>query len=332
MTRGVIVAIALDRSLDLLAALIAVLKTGAAYVPVDIHMPYERIARCLADAQPLAIVTHSSMAGNFATSVSAIVLVNQDPKNQDCVATAPLASEPNQGTSNLEDTAYVIYTSGTTDEPKAVEISHRSLVNLLTAMRIAPGFGSEDIFLAITPISFDIASLELFLPIVCGGIVVMASRKEARDPYLLAEAIDRCGCTVMQATPATWRTLLLSGWDNNERQRSAGNSSRKLRVLCGGEVLPRELANRFLAIGTELWNMYGPTETTIWSLIHQVRQETGNEASPVPVGEPIANTTAFILDNQRQPLPVGIAGELFLGGPASQKGIEANLNRQRIVL
>jgi len=150
-------------------------------------------------------------------------------------------------------------------------------------------------------------------------MVVIASREEAQDPYLLAKAISSSGCTVVQATPATWRTLLLSGW-NNARQRSAGNSSRMLRVLCGGEALPRELANRLLATEAELWNMYGPTETTIWSLIHRVRQETEKEAGPVSVGHPIANTKAYILDEQRQLLPVGVPGELFLGGVGLAKG------------
>jgi thioesterase domain-containing protein/aryl carrier-like protein len=204
-----------------------------------------------------------------------------------------------------------------------VEISQRSLVNLLASMRTAPGFGPEDVFLAVTPVSFDIAALELFLPIFCGGTVVIASREETEDPHLLARVIGHSRCTVMQATPATWRALLLSGW-NNARQisteGSTGNSSRGLRVLCGGEAMPRELANRLLATGVELWNMYGPTETTIWSLIHRVPQRVENEADSVSVGRPIANTQAYILDEQRQLVPVGVRGELFLGGIGLAKG------------
>jgi amino acid adenylation domain-containing protein len=319
VTRGSIVAIVLDRSLDLLAALIAVLKTGAAYLPVDIRMPRERIALYLADAEPSAILTQCSMVEQVGSSASAIVLVDGNRENQDLAAIDALANKPTQSTNNLDDTAYLIYTSGTTAEPKAVEISQRSLVNLLAAMLRTPGFGPEDVFLAVTPISFDIAALELFLPVICGGTVVIASREEAQDPYLLARAISRSGCTVMQATPAAWRTLLLAGWDD-ARQRSTGNSSRMLRVLCGGEALPRELANRLLATGAELWNMYGPTETTIWSLINRVRLGTEKETDPVSVGRPIANTKAYILDEQRQPLPVGVPGELFLGGVGLAKG------------
>jgi amino acid adenylation domain-containing protein len=319
VTRGSIVAIVLDRSLDLLAGLIAVLKTGAAYLPLDIQMPRERMGLCLADAKPSAILTQRSMAQQFASSASAIVLVDGNCQNQDLVAVDALAKEPVQIKNDLEDTAYLIYTSGTTGEPKAVEISHRSLVNLLAAMQAAPGFGPEDVLLAVTPVAFDIAMLELFLPIISGGMVMIASREEAQDPYLLAEAIRRSGCTVMQATPATWRTLLLSGWDN-ARHSSTGNPSRMLRVLCGGEALPWELANRLLATGAELWNMYGPTETTIWSLVHRVSQGTEKEASQVPVGHPIANTRAYILDERCQLLPIGVPGELFLGGVGLAKG------------
>jgi amino acid adenylation domain-containing protein len=324
--RGSIVAIALNRSLDLLAGLIAVLKTGAAYLPLDLQMPRDRIALCLADAAPQAILTQRSMLEQFASSTSAVVLVDGNRESHDLLAKAAPATEPSRIASILEDTAYLIYTSGSTGEPKAVEISQRSLINLLAAMQTSPGFGPEDVFLSVTPISFDIAALEMFLPIISGGTVVITSREEAQDPYLLAKAICRSGCTVMQATPATWRTLLLSGWDNAHR-RSTGNSPRRLRILCGGELLPRELASRLLATGAEVWNMYGPTETTIWSLIHRVHEGTEKEAGPVSIGRPIANTTAYILDEQRQPLPAGVPGELFLGGVGLAKGYRGQPQR-----
>jgi amino acid adenylation domain-containing protein len=317
--RGSIVAIMLDRSLDLLAGLLAVLKTGAAYLPIDIRMPRERIALCLADAKPSAILTQHSLESKVPPSDSAIVLADASHANDSSGAINVAASERAPDAANLEDTAYLIYTSGTTGKPKAVEISQWSLVNLLTSMQTAPGFGSNDVFLAVTPISFDIAALELFLPIICGGTVAIASREETEDPQLLASAINRSGCSVMQATPATWRALLLSGW-SSARRSSAGNSSRALRVLCGGEAMPRELANRLLATGAELWNMYGPTETTIWSLIHRVPEESQNETGTVSVGRPIANTQAYILDERRQLAPVGVQGELFLGGAGLAKG------------
>ncbi len=192
-------------------------------------------------------------------------------------------------------------------------------------MRSAPGFEAGDICLAVTPVSFDIAALELFLPLTCGGTVVIASREEARDPFLLARAINRSGCTVMQATPATWRALLLSGWTG--RQRTHGHAAPTMRILCGGESLPRNLAEGLLATGAELWNMYGPTETTIWSTINRVSRVTATETTSVPVGLPIANTTALVLDPQLQLLPVGVPGELFLGGAGLAKGYRGQPGR-----
>jgi amino acid adenylation domain-containing protein len=328
VTRGSIVAVMLDRSLDLLAGLIAVQKTGAAYLPVDIRMPQERIAICLADARPAAILTQIGVAPKIPSNGIAVVAVDGNRERQNVVTLDFEVNGAQQDSNGLEDTAYLIYTSGTTGKPKAVEISQRSLVNLLTSMQEAPGFGPEDVFLAVTPVSFDIAALELFLPIISGGTAVIASREQTEDPHLLAHAIRDSGCTVMQATPATWRALLLSGW-GNARQIPSGheNSSHPLRILCGGEAMTRELANRLLAIGAEVWNMYGPTETTIWSLIHRVNSETENRAGAVSVGNPIANTQAYILDDQRQLLPVGVQGELFLGGVGLAKGYRGQLRQ-----
>lgn len=319
VTHGSIVAIALDRSLEMLAGLVAVLKVGAAYLPIDIRMPRERIALCLRDAKPSAILTQRSIAPQIESATSSLVFVDENHENEDAVGPNAPVNEPPQITEDLADTAYVIYTSGTTGEPKAVEITQRNLVNFLTAMQKSPGFGPEDVLLAVTPISFDIAALELFLPIISGGTVVIASGEEARDPYLLAKTIASSGCTVMQATPSRWRTLLLSGW-RDARLKSTPNSSRALRVLSGGEGLSRDLANRLLATGAELWNLYGPTETTVYSLIHRVTQGTDGEAGQVSIGRPIANTQAYILDERRQPLPVGVPGELFLGGVGLAKG------------
>jgi amino acid adenylation domain-containing protein len=318
INRASIVAVALDRSLDLLAGLVAVLKTGAAYLPLDIQMPHERLALCLNDAQPSAILTQGSLIHLLPESASAIVLVDSDRTNENIVTLSPPAVPAAQTGNHPEDTAYLIYTSGTTGDPKGVEVAHRSLVNLLAAMQTAPGFRPEDVLLAVTPISFDIAALELFLPVISGGTVVIASQEETRDPHLLTQAIIRSGCTVMQATPATWRTLLLSGWPQ-AGDHSTRHSCRSIRLLCGGETLPGALANRLLAAGGELWNMYGPTETTVWSLIHRVCSET-EEEGPVPIGRPIANTRAYILDQRLQPLPVGSRGELFLGGVGLAKG------------
>jgi amino acid adenylation domain-containing protein len=313
--RGSVVALVLDRSLDMLASLIAVHKVGAAYLPIDIQLPPAGIEVLLRDANPGAVLTQRSLTHLVPFLENPCLLVDRNAAEGGDVA----ASVQNPFAGSLDDTAYLIYTSGTTGAPKPVEISQRSLVNLLVSMQTSPGFSHEDVLLAVTSISFDIAALELFLPLISGGRVVIGSRGEAQDPYLLAKAIRRSHCTIMQATPATWRTLLLSGW-SDATVSSKNHGSKRLRVLCGGESLSDDLADRLLATGAELWNMYGPTETTIWSLIHRVERRAGTGKATVSVGRPIANTTAFILDSQRQLLPVGIPGTLFLGGVGLAKG------------
>lgn len=314
--RGSVVAVLLERSLDLLAGLVAVLRIGAAYLPIDPESPDQVIVNSLADSAPSGVLTQKSLRQRIESTPAALVRVDEDQGEQPLSVSS--TTQGNEAIHDPDDSAYVIYTSGTTGEPKGVEISHRSLVNLLTSMQEAPGFGRRDVFLALTPISFDIAALELFLPLITGGTVVIASRGEARDPYLLANAIKRSGCTAVQATPATWRSLLASGW-NHCNQQPWGTSRRQLKALCGGESLTPDLANRLLATGVELWNMYGPTETTIWSLVHRVEKLDKN-ATSVSIGQPIANTQAYILDERLQLLPVGVPGELFLGGMGLARG------------
>ena len=315
VTRGSVVGIALDRSFDLLAGMIGVLKCGAAYLPLDIVMPRERIAICLADAAPAAVLTQRSLLQHVTPSEFVNVLVDDDVN---LIVEETSWSDESQEQDTLDDTAYVIYTSGTTGAPKAVEISQRSLLNLLVSMQAEPGFAQKDVLLALTAVSFDIAALELFLPLVSGGTVVIATREEIQDPHLLIAAMKRSLCSVVQATPSTWRTLLRAGW----KHAGAADAGRQLqlRLLCGGEALTVELADELVATGAEVWNMYGPTETTIWSMIHPVSPEPLGRTYSIPVGHPIANTQAYILDAQQQLLPVGVRGELFLGGLGLAKG------------
>ncbi len=188
-----------------------------------------------------------------------------------------------------EQLAYVIYTSGSTGKPKGVQITHRSLVNFLWSMRDRPGLGGDDVLVAVTTLSFDIAGLELYLPLVVGARLVIAEGEVVSDPRALAGLLESSGATVLQATPTTWRMLVDSGW-------SAG---RGLKGLCGGEALPVVLADRLVELGLELWNMYGPTETTIWSTCYRVPGEEGS----ISIGRPIANTTLLILDESMQPVP-----------------------------
>jgi thioesterase domain-containing protein/acyl carrier protein len=173
-------------------------------------------------------------------------------------------------------------------------------------MQREPGFTAADTLVAVTTISFDIAVLELFLPLITGGRVVIASREMALDPTRLAALLAQARATVLQATPATWSGLIGINWRGQEN----------LKALCGGEALKRSLADRLLALGLDLWNVYGPTETTIWSTLAHVEAGTGT----ISVGRPIANTTAYILDPQQQPVPIGVPGELYLGGLGVARG------------
>ena len=307
--RGSIVAVLLPRSLDLLAALVAVMRTGAAYLPLDPDTPPARIALSLDDAQPVVVLTTAALRDALPATAAHVHIVDQEAGE---AAPSLDAVNGNADAATADDLAYVIHTSGSTGRPKAVEITHANVVNLLASVAREPGFGPGDILLAVTTVSFDIAALELFLPLVSGGRVVIASRDTAQDPCLLAALIESSGCTVMQATPATWRALLAIGW----RGPQPAAARPPLRVLCGGEPLPRELADRLLAIGVDLWNMYGPTETTIWSTIEHVTGGSG----PVSIGRPIANTTAHILDARRNLLPVGVQGDLYLGGAGVARG------------
>ena len=298
-----LVAICIDRSEMLIAGLLAILKTGAAYLPLDPATPHSRITLCLEDAQPVVVLTQRSVANDL-PPVGATVLLLEDIAGNHV---APDVENQTAGSSvGPKDTAYIIHTSGSTGRPKAVELGHGSVVNLLFSMQREPGFTAADTLVAVTTVSFDIAVLELFLPLITGGCVVIASRDVTQDPYKLASLIENAGCTVMQATPATWRALMAIDWQGHPG----------MKVLCGGEALTRDLAEKLLARNLELWNVYGPTETTIWSTVERVHSSTGT----VPVGRPIANTTTYILDSNQKPVPIGVAGELYIGGMGLAKG------------
>jgi amino acid adenylation domain-containing protein len=202
--------------------------------------------------------------------------------------------------------AYVIYTSGSTGRPKGVQISHRAVVNFLQTMRHQPGLNAQDVLLSVTTLAFDIAALELFLPLSVGARLILASRAVTLDGWRLAELISSSATTCMQATPATWQLLLEAGW----------LGGRHLKILCGGEALTRDLAERLAERCGELWNMYGPTETTIWSLVWRVEAGT----APISIGRPIANTQVYLLDERLNPTPTGVPGELYIGGDGLAQG------------
>jgi len=298
------VAVFLERTRALPAALLGVLKAGAAYVPLDPRYPAERIAWVLEDARPAALVTDPGLGLRLAPPAGLPrVLLDADALARPGPA-AVLASPT--GPAGADEVAYVIYTSGSTGRPKGVEVTHRGLSNFLASMAREPGIRPQDRILAVTTVSFDIAGLELFLPLVEGASLHLVPSDVAADPSLLARALEDSAANLMQATPSTWRMLLEHGWRGDPR----------LTILCGGEALPRELADALLPRCAALWNMYGPTETTIWSTLHRV----GPGAGPVPIGHPVAHNRLYLLDRHGEPVPQGVAGELHIGGAGVARG------------
>jgi amino acid adenylation domain-containing protein/FkbM family methyltransferase len=298
---GVLVGIATERTTEMLVSLLGVLKAGAAYVPLDPTYPRKRLAGIIEDAAVPVLLTQEHLKGGFDSRASRLVCVDSMWPE---IARFDDTDVKSDG--NPDDLAYVIFTSGSTGRPKGVAVSHRALVNLLESMGREPGLEERDVLLSVTTLSFDIAALELYLPLIQGARVALASRDEALDGPLLIELMKSTGATVMQATPATWRLLLESGWEGK-----AG-----LKVLCGGEALTRELADALLHRVGEVWNVYGPTETTVWSSAWRV--EAGEGA--IAIGRPIANTQMWVVDRQMQPLPAGVPGELCIGGMGVARG------------
>jgi amino acid adenylation domain-containing protein len=284
-------------SIEMLIGLLGVLKAGGAYVPLDPAYPEERLRFMASDARISVLLTQKSLVGQFPNSGVEVVFLDHDSNYAECEDNLAIAPEP----ANL---AYIIYTSGSSGRPKGVQISHGAAVNFLSSMAKEPGLERDDVLLAVTSLSFDIAALEIFLPLVVGARIEIASREVASDGLHLAELLARSGASVMQATPATWRMMLDSGWRN----------AYGLKVLCGGEALPADLARQLLDAGTVLWNMYGPTETTIWSAVKKL------EDSVISIGRPIANTCLYVLDEFQQPVPIGVSGELFIGGNGLARG------------
>jgi 2,3-diphosphopglycerate-independent phosphoglycerate mutase len=289
------VGLCVERSPAMVAALLGILESGAAYVPLDPALPVARLAFIAADARLAAVVADaSSVAALDPVSRGRALLLDGGREAPAGAGDATPAPRVDPGAA-----AYVIYTSGSTGQPKGVTVPHRALANFLRSMRARPGLGAGDVLLAVTTLSFDIAALELLLPLTAGARVEVASRETAADARALAAALAS-GVTAMQATPATWRMLLEGGWQGD----------RRLRALCGGEALPRELADRLLERCGELWNLYGPTETTVWSAVERLAPGGG----PIGLGKPVAGTCIHLLDAALELVPVGVPGELHIAG------------------
>ncbi|MEW5958866.1 MAG: amino acid adenylation domain-containing protein, partial [Chloroflexota bacterium] len=309
-----LVGIYMDRSVEMMVGLLGILKAGGAYVPLDPAFPPERIGFMLSDSQAALLLTQQHLVSNLPGPAANILCLDTDwPEIAATALTAEKNGERPAGGAKPDNLAYVIYTSGSTGKPKGVQIPHQAAVNFLTSMAQEPGLTPDDVLLAVTTLSFDIALLELFLPLIRGAQVVIASRAIAADGQQLQACLDRTGATVLQATPATYRLLLEAGWQGHSR----------LKILCGGEALPQDLARRLLACGASLWNMYGPTETTVWSAVHRIEPQD----DPISIGRPIANTEIYILDKHLRPVPVGITGELHIGGHGLARGY---LNRPEL--
>ncbi|MFG1689131.1 amino acid adenylation domain-containing protein [Nonomuraea sp. NPDC049269] len=284
-----LVGVAMERSATMLVTLLGVLKAGGAYVPLDPMYPQERQDHILDDSGLGVLVTERELAGRYTGYQGELILADDESDRH-------VPGESPERRPAPENPCYVLYTSGSTGRPKGVRVQHSSVVNFLTSMSREPGLTGQDTLLAVTTFAFDISVLELFLPLTVGGHVLIASREAAYDPLRLAALLD--GATVMQATPATWRLLLSSGWQGKP----------ELKALCGGEALPADLATDLRGRVAELWNLYGPTETTIWSTLTRVTD------GPITIGHPIANTRIHLLDATMQLVPTGVVGELYIGG------------------
>ncbi|OBR47788.1 non-ribosomal peptide synthetase [Paraburkholderia tropica] len=290
------VGIAAARSVELLVGLLAILKAGGAYVPLDPKYPVDRLSYMMADSRIGHLLTQSRLVDDLPAPPGAQVIE---------LDTLDVSGEPDHAPEIVVDgehLAYVIYTSGSTGQPKGVMVRHDALSNLLCGMQAEFRLGASDILVSVTSLSFDIAALELYLPLTVGARVVIASREVAADGQALSQLLDDTDATVMQATPSTWRMLSVGGW-----------RGREIKGLCGGEALAQDLADTLRALGVDLWNMYGPTETTIWSSCQPVHDRPY-------LGKPISATGLYVLDTAMNLVPEGVAGELYIGGAGLARG------------
>jgi amino acid adenylation domain-containing protein len=313
----VLVGICMDRSSSMLIAILAVLKAGGAYVPLDPSHPVQRRANILAESGVHLLITQ----GKFMAEMSA-------PDRMESISldaawpTIALESEANPTpTARADNLVYIMHTSGSTGRPKGVQMEHRNVVNFLCAMQKRPGMSADDVVLAITTITFDPSVLELILPLTVGARIVIVPREDVIDAQRLRQVVTHSKPTVLQATPTSWKMLLGAGWEG----------SQELKALCGGEVLSRGLADQLLRRCGSLWNIYGPTETTVWSFVHEVKAA---DRGGIPIGRAIPNVLALVLDSWGQPVPIGVVGELYIGGDGVGRGYLGNedLNAKKFVV
>ena len=307
------IGLCLNRSAEMIICFLAILKAGAAYVPLDPGFPVERLKYMLEDSEAKALITSKDIS-EFSAAKQQTIYIEEAFAAMDSYQT----QEPVVAVGG-NDLAYVLYTSGSTGKPKGVQIEHHNLVNLLLSIQKEPGMGPDDILLSVTTISFDIFGLELYLPLLCGGTLIIADKDVSRDGRKILDIVRTEKVTILQATPYTWKMLLESGWD----------APLPIKVFCGGEALSKKLALQLLPKCAGLWNMYGPTETTIYSLIKKIEYTDG----PITIGRPIDNTTVYILDDGLALQQPGAIGEIAIGGAGVARGYlnRPELNREKFI-
>jgi amino acid adenylation domain-containing protein len=297
-----------DRGLEMIIAMLAIIKAGGAYVPLNITYPKERIKYILQDTKLKIILTKSKYKKELPLMRNIMTIYvdnnNNFPQSSVFLKELPDINKPH----NL---AYIIYTSGSTGDPKGVLIIHQALTNFLSAMRTILGIDKIDKLLALTPFTFDISGLEFYLPLVCGACCVIANEQSVQYSQKIKEALSKYKITIMQATPATWQMLIDNDWHNN---------SNNFKILCGGEALNTKLANKLLPFGSAVWNLYGPTETTIWSTLYKIKKSLPKKYLLAPIGKPIDNTQVYVLNKSSEIVPKGAAGELYIGGYGLARG------------
>lgn len=297
---GDFIAVAMPRCSELIISLLAIMQCGAAYLPLDPQYPKDRLEFMLKDSDAKALFTSKLVAESLSSQSDTLFIED---------AMAALSQYPItrlQTKVNPDDFAYLLYTSGSTGNPKGVTITHKNLVNFLCSMALEPSINENDRALSITTISFDIAGSELYLPLIKGATLILADQETARDGRLLLDLIERENISFLQATPTTWRMLLDSGW----------STPLPLKALCGGEAMPMDLAKELMNKCDTLWNVYGPTETTIYSSLKQIKKED----TIITIGKPIANTQIYLLDEQGQLVAPGNIGEIAIGGDGVANG------------
>jgi amino acid adenylation domain-containing protein len=306
-----LIGVYLERSVALLVTTLGIMKSGAAYVPLDPTYPPERIVMMMEDAGISTIIHGNTEAPNLPDLQTAYHQPLTFLNVMDEWATIAQADDSTPPVvAKMDNLAYTVFTSGSTGRPKGVQASHRNLSHFLEAMAKNPGLTADDTIMAVVTLSFDPSKQDLYLPLYVGGKVVIATDEERNDPLLLSALLEKYQPTFMQATPSTWNMLLVGGW-----RPHAG-----FRMMSGGEPLTKQMGNQLRRDDNELWNMYGPTEVTVWATAMAVSQAQLDAKEAVPLGRPVPNTRLYVLDPQMRPVPQGVAGELYIGGEGVVRG------------